>query len=288
MRYTATRVTPLLDALGEMFPDSTRTTLRQMLTTERVRVNGEVEKVARRLLAPGDKVEYARREHHALLGSDIPILYEDDDLLVVIKPAGLLTVATEGERDDTLQNRLNAYLKAKGTRDRIHVVHRLDRESSGVLVFAKAFEMRESLKELFAVHELDRVYVAIVEGRIEPPMGTIRTHLWEGKDLQVRSVDLRAFPNAKPAVTHYRTIRSGGTYSWLEVTLETGRRNQIRVHLAERGHPIVGDPRYGRSDSDPLGRLGLHARLLGFVHPRSGKKMTFEAPVPRAFGELTL
>ena len=213
MRYTATRVTPLMDALGEMFPDSTKTTLRQMLMTERVRVNGEVEKVAKRLLAPGDKVEYARREHHALLGTEIPILYEDDDLLVVIKPAGLLTVATEGERDDTLQNRLNAYLKAKGTRDRVHVVHRLDRESSGVLVFAKAFEMRESLKELFAVHELDRVYVAIVEGRIEPPMGTIRSHLWEGKDLQVRSVELRAFPNAKPAVTHYRTIRSGGTYS---------------------------------------------------------------------------
>lgn len=285
MRSTVTREAMLLDALSEVIPEASRTTLRQMLAAGRIRVNGEVEKVAKRQLQPGDTVELSRKEHHSLLPPEVSLLHEDDDILVVVKPPGLLTVSTESEREQTLQAVLNRYLKAKGVSDRIHVVHRLDREASGVLVFARSFEVREALKERFAAHDIDRIYVAVVEGNLDPPDGTIRSHLWEGKDLLVRSVDPRSYPNAKAAVTHYRTTRAGAKYSTLEVTLETGRKNQIRVHLAESEHPIAGDARYG-AKSDPIGRLALHARRLGLVHPTTGKKMTFESVVPAAFGKM--
>lgn len=285
MRHTIDSETPLLDALTSLVPGSSRTTLRQMLAAGRVRVNGGIEKNAKRQLRAGDVVDLARKEHHALLPADIALLYEDDDLLVVVKPSGLLTVSTESEREKTLQAVLNGYLRAKGLRDRIHVVHRLDRDSSGVLVFAKSYEIREELKEMFANHDIDRIYVAIVEGAIHPAEGTIRSHVREGKDLMVRSVDPRAFPDAKPAVTHYRTVRAGRRYTMLEVTLETGRKNQIRAHLSEAGHPIAGDARYGAM-TDPIERLALHARLLGFAHPATGKRMTFEAPVPDEFAAL--
>ncbi|HEY0593698.1 MAG TPA: RluA family pseudouridine synthase [Thermoanaerobaculia bacterium] len=285
MRHPIDSATTLLDALSALVPGSSRTTLRQMLAAGRVRVNGEVEKNAKRALVPGDVIDVARKEHHALLPPEIALLFEDEHLLVVVKPAGLLTVSTESERERTLQAALNGYLRAKGLKDRIHVVHRLDRESSGVLVFAKSYEIREALKERFANHDIERVYVAVVEGVIDPPAGTIRTCVREGKDLMVRSVDPRAFPDAKPAVTHYRTLRAGPSYALLEVTLETGRKNQIRAHLSEAGHPIAGDARYG-AKTDPIGRLALHARLLGFAHPITGRAMRFEAPVPDAFASL--
>lgn len=287
MRSTIDAPTTLLDALARVLPDSSRTTLRQMLEGGRVRVNGAVEKKARRELAPGDVIDLARKEHHALLPPDVALLYEDDAVVVVVKPVGLLTVATETERERTLQAALNRYLRAKGSSERIHVVHRLDRDTSGVLVFARSFEIREALKEQFAAHSIERIYVALVEGVPDPPIGTIRSYLREGKDLSVRSVDPAQFLDAKPAATHYRTIRSGESYSLLEVTLETGRKNQIRVHLSEKGHPVVGDPRYGTAGS-PIGRLGLHAKVLGFAHPVTGKRMSFVAPVPEELASAQL
>ena len=159
----------------------------------------------------------------------------------------------------------------------------LDRETSGVLVFAKNFHARERLKEQFAAHVVDRIYVAIIEGEIQPPSGTIRSYLLEGRDLRMRSVD--AHPDAKFAVTHYRTVTVSPPYSMLEVTLETGRKNQIRAHLSEAGHAVVGDHLYG-AVTNPLGRLGLHAKLLGFAHPTTGKKMSFTAPIPKSFRTL--
>ena len=191
-------------------------------------------------------------------------------------------VATERERENTAQAYLNKYLGAQ-REERIHVVHRLDRETSGVLVFAKNFHARERLKEQFAAHVVDRIYVAIIEGEIQPPSGTIRSYLLEGRDLRMRSVD--AHPDAKFAVTHYRTITVSPPYSMLEVTLETGRKNQIRAHLSEAGHAVVGDHLYG-AVTNPLGRLGLHAKLLGFAHPTTGKKMSFTAAIPKSFRTL--
>ena len=282
MRHVVTEAQTLLDTLARLFPESSKTTLRQMLQNERVRVNGESEKNARRELDEGDLVEIGQKSVQPALPPGLAILHEDDDVLVVLKSHGLLTVATERERETTAQAYLNAYLKEKGG-ERVHVVHRLDRETSGVLVFAKHFAAREALKEKFAAHDIERVYVAMIEGELDPPRGTFRSHLRERKDLRMESVE--AHPDAKLAVTHYRTIETNGRYSLLEIRLETGRKNQIRTHLSEAGHPIVGDRLYG-STVNPLGRLGLHAKLLGFDHPVTGKRMVFTAPLPKSFKVL--
>ena len=284
MRLVVRETQTLLDALALLYPDSTKTTLRQMLQAGRVRVNGEVEKNARRELDAGEIVEIGQKSIQPALPEGLSILHEDDDVIVVLKSAGLLTVATPRERDTTAQAYLNAYLKEKGG-ERIHVVHRIDRETSGVLVFAKNFAAREKLKEKFAAHDVERVYIAVIEGEMKPPQGTIRSHLRERKDLRMESVD--AHPDAKLAVTHYRTIATNGRYSMLEIRLETGRKNQIRTHLAEAGHPVVGDRMYG-STVNPLGRLGLHAKLLGFDHPATGKKLVFTVPVPKSFTNAVL
>lgn len=283
MRLVVRDTRSLLDALASLYPDSTKTTLRQLLQTGRVRVNGEVEKNARRELDAGELVEVGQKTVQPVLPPGLAILHEDEDVIVVLKAHGLLTVATERERETTAQAYLNAYLKEKGG-ERIHVVHRIDRETSGVLVFAKSFAAREALKEKFAAHDVERVYIAVIEGEMDPPQGTIRSYLRERKDLRMESVD--AHPDAKLAVTHYRTISSNGRYSMLEIRLETGRKNQIRTHLAEAGHPVAGDRMYG-SAVNPLGRLGLHAKLLGFEHPTTGKKLVFTAPVPKSFTATT-
>ena len=272
----------LLDALAALFPDSSRTTLRQMLQSGRVHVSGEVEKDAKRIVSEDETVDVGRKSVQRALPEGLTLLHEDEDVMVVLKSNGLLTVATERERENTAQAYLNAYLGRRGE-DRVHVVHRLDRETSGVLVFAKNFFAREQLKAQFMVHSVERIYVAIIEGAIDPPEGTIESDLFEQKDLKMVSVD--AHPDAKHAITHYRTIAEHGGYSILEVTLETGRKNQIRAHLSEAGHPVIGDTMYGAT-TNPLGRLGLHAKLLGFDHPTTGKRLSFTAPVPKAFRDL--
>lgn len=282
MRHVVREPQTLLDALARLYPESSKTTLRQMLQNDRVRVNGQTEKNARRDVQDGDLIEVGQKSVQPALPPGLAILHEDEDVIVVLKSHGLLTVATERERESTAQAYLNGYLKEKGG-ERIHVVHRLDRETSGVLVFAKSFEAREKLKEKFAAHDIERVYVCVVEGAMTPPQGTFRSHLRERKDLRMESVD--AHPDAKLAVTHYRTIQSNGRFSLLEVRLETGRKNQIRTHLAEAGHPIVGDRLYG-STINPIDRLALHAKLLGFDHPTTGKRLVFTAPVPKGFVAL--
>jgi 23S rRNA pseudouridine1911/1915/1917 synthase len=265
----------LLDLLQERFPDSTKTTLRKMLQTDRVRVNGIPERNAKRLVGAEDRIDVGSKGEVSDLR--VTILYEDADLIVIDKAAGLLTVASPTETEETVVAVLNR---------RVHVVHRLDRDSSGVLVFAKDADMRERLQALFAAHEIDRIYVAIIHGRLAEPIGTFRSYLTEDRSLHVKSTDDAR--KGKDAITHYRTLASGDRYSMLEVTLETGRRNQIRVHMAEAGHPIVGDTMYGKGRENPLGRLALHARLLGFVHPGTGKRLVFTVPIPEAFRDLQL
>jgi RluA family pseudouridine synthase len=248
-----------------------------MLKGDRVRVNGGPERDAKREIADSDRVEVA--SHAARLDPRIRILYEDADLIVVDKAEHLLSVPTDEVRHENAEAFLNAYAQV------LHV-HRLDRDTSGVLVFAKNAHVRDRLQELFAGHDIGRTYVAIVYGKLRESSGTFRSFLAEDRDLRVRSVADPA--QGKEAITHYRTIASGRRYSMLEITLETGRRNQIRVHLAEAGHPIVGDTMYGRGRDEELRRLALHARDLGFVHPRTGKKVTFTADIPSAFRNLRL
>lgn len=276
----------LLDHLQQLFADSSKTTLRQMLANGRVHVNGVVERNASREIGADDCVEVAAKTE--AIDSRVAILYQDADLVAIDKSEGLFTVATSAAPRDknNAEAILNAFYHAPPGESRVHVVQRLDRDASGVLVFARNVGMRDRLQELFATHDIERLYVAIIHGRLRQANGTFRSFLAEDAALRVRSVaDERL---GKEAITHYRTITAGKLYSMVEVTLETGRRNQIRVHFAEAGHPIVGDSMYGRGLPDPLGRLALHAKHLGFVHPRTKKRMSFTAPVPDAFARLAL
>ena len=285
VRFKVEKDGVLLELLAGWFPEASRTTLRDMLQQGRVAVDDEVEKNARRKLLKGNRVEVGKRTTASNLTPEIALLFEDDDLLVVVKPPGLLTVAAKGEQDETVQRHLNAYMKSKRG-SRVHLVHRLDRDTSGVMMFAKNFGTRELLKDTFAAHDIDRVYIAIVEGKPPSEQGTIRSYLLEDeKSLMVHSVkDSKA---GKLAITHYKVLESGKRYTKLEVRLETGRKNQIRVHFSESGFPIAGDSRYG-AKSDPVGRLALHAFLLGFKHPHTGKMMRFTAPIPGPLRKLEL
>jgi 23S rRNA pseudouridine1911/1915/1917 synthase len=275
----------LLEILRQRFPTASTTALRGMLKSDRVRVNGAPERVAKRPIGEGDRVEVAPRPERPI-DPRVRILYEDADLIVVDKAAGLLTVPSPLVLHETAETFLNQYAGARAGEQRVHHVHRLDRDTSGVLVFAKTGYMRDRLQELFASHDIERLYVAIVHGKPRPPAGTMRSFLVEDADLRVRRAGDPT--QGKEAITRYRTIASGRRYSILELTLETGRRHQIRVQLADAGHPVAGDPMYGRDREDPLGRLALHAKHLAFVHPLTGTRVAFTAEAPRSFRELAL
>ena len=218
-----------------------------------------------------------KRETVTTLSNRIRVVFEDDSVIVVDKPAGLLTMGTETERAKTVYATLRAYVNSKRPPEKIFIVHRLDREASGLLVFAKTNEAKEHLQDQFKNHSAGRVYAAIAEGRVLPDQFTIRSMLAENAAFRVYSTKNAAA--GKPAVTHVRVLKRNARTSMLEVRLETGRKHQIRVHLAERGNPIAGDKVYG-SRSNSLGRLGLHGTHLEFEHPRTKVRMQFDSPCP--------
>ena len=213
----------------------------------------------------------------------LTILYEDRDLLVVDKPSGLLTIGTEREKERTAYFALTEYVRkgAARSRNRIFIVHRLDRETSGVLVFAKTIEAKVSLQSRW--DETKKRYLAVVHGKCDKRAETITTYLAENSAHGVYSTtDTK---KGKLSHTAYTVLKETKDLALLEVELLTGRKHQIRVHLADRGHPVVGDKRYGRADR-AHGRLALHARSLAFRHPVSGKELTFGAKAPAYFREL--
>jgi 23S rRNA pseudouridine1911/1915/1917 synthase len=205
------------------------------------------------------------------------LVYEDEYLLVVNKPAGLLSVATEHERERTAYAYLRADLKERDPGGRLFIVHRLDKFVSGLLAFAKSEAVKNRLQAMFRKHDIERRYWAIVEGRPAHERGTIRSFLAEDRSRRMHSMP--ASTAGKSAVTHWRVLRRSPKWTALEVTLETGRKNQIRAHMSEMGHPIVGDKAYG-STVDPFGRIALHAFRLGFVHPTRGEPILFESEPP--------
>jgi 23S rRNA pseudouridine1911/1915/1917 synthase len=251
-----------------------------MLERGRVRLNGKACKLAARHVVPGDVVEILAcgDSHPAVHG--LQIVFEDRYILLVEKPAGLLTVATPHERERTAYAYLRQYLRERNPAQKLFVVHRLDKFASGVLVFAKSKPIQARLRALFAGHNIQRKYWAIVEGRVKNEHGTIRSYLAENQLKRMHSTTNQSA--GKEAVTHYRVLRRHPQLTILEITLETGRKNQIRVHLAELGHPIVGDRAYG-SKMNPMGRLGLHAFLLAFKHPALGTQVLHTTKAPSEF-----
>ena len=275
-----TLMTFLLSKMGGM----SRTSVKNLLARRVVHLNGRVETHPDAALQAGDEVVIVPEKGNSqLTHPKLRLVYEDDYLIVVEKKEGLLTVAAHpGSAETTALSILKDYVRRSDKRNGIFVVHRLDRETSGLLVFAKTRELQEYMRTYW--HELvtKRTYVAVVEGVMPKEEDTIVTWLSEDpKSTMVYSSPVD--DGGKKSVTHYKMVKSNDQYSLLELNLETGRTNQIRVHMASVGHPVVSDRKYGSGKVPPIDRLGLHARILEFIHPANEETVHFETPVPREF-----
>ena len=273
----------LLDWLAARFPSAKKQTLKRMLEAGRVRVNGKPARKLAQALEATDRVTADERppsvRHPPRRSGGLEVVYEDADLLVVNKPAGLLTSTVEHERRPTLLARVREHVESPGRRSRVGLIHRLDRDASGLLIFSKNDAAYRSLKTQFFHHDVERLYTAVVRGVPSPPQGKIESHLLERADGTVYST--REHGKGQRAATSYETVRvaEDRKASLLKVTLHTGRKHQIRVHLSEKGYPIIGDRVYG--GAAPGERLLLAATKLVVRHPRTGKQLTFEVEPPK-------
>jgi len=263
MKLLCEETSSLLEMLVKLSPDSSKTTLRSWLNKGRITVNGDVVKNGSTPIEKGSTVALLQKVEKERAG--IEVLYEDADVVVIEKPAGLLTVATDRE----LETHAHAFIKRRHPGKKVYPVHRLDRETSGIMVFTLNEKARDNLKDQFYHHTILREYHAKVEGKLSGK-GTWKSQLIEDANYHVHATN----KGGKDAVTHYEVIKKSRHTTLLRVTLETGRKNQIRVHCAEAGHPVVGDRKYGANNS-PYGRLCLHAAKLAFKHPTSGKLKLF-------------
>ena len=279
----------LLAKLGGM----TRTSVKQLLSQRRVTVNAGVQTRHDTQLKAGDIVQVLQgRGNIELRHPKLRIIYEDDALIVVEKKNGLLTVPYNPKSSEmTAYSILKEYVKKESKRNTVHVVHRLDRETSGVLVFAKSPELQEYMRTYWRQLVTKRTYVALVEGEFEKKEGTITTWLTEDPHTGMVYSSPKDDGGQK-AVTHYKVINStiigeedqALPISLIELNLETGRTNQIRVHMQSIDHPVVGDRKYGHGNEySPIDRLCLHAKVLEFIHPMTEKKVRFEAGMPKEF-----
>ncbi len=267
----------LLSRLGKL----SRNNVKSLLKNKEVLVDGRTVTRHDHPLKSGQKVRIVRSVIRGRSSKPMPrILFEDADLLVIDKPAGLLSIAAGDKDEPTAYNMMREYVRGADSKNRIFIVHRLDRDTSGVLLFAKNEEMKRALQ-----HNWDRLvslrgYGAVVEGQLSEKSGRIRTFLRETKTLLVYSADKEG--DGLEAITNYRVIKETSGYSLLDISLETGRKNQIRVHMKELEHPVAGDTKYG-AKTNPLKRLGLHANILELRHPFTDRTLRFESELPGSF-----
>lgn len=301
----ATAATTLLELMQAKLGGMSVTSIKQLLRARRVQVNGAITTRGDQALNAGDEVTILSQAgtttlHHPKLS----LVYEDDYLLVVNKKQGLLTVPTNPDSAETTAlSILKAYVRRQHPRNNVYVVHRLDRETSGLLVFAKTPQLQEYMRTYWRQLVTKRTYIALAEGIFAEPKGTITTWLTEDK----RNAMVYSSPvddGGQKAVTHYEVLGTrciepakGSAnipaaamvdgkicLSLVALNLETGRTNQIRVHLASIGHPVVSDRKYGHGNTfAPVDRLCLHARILEFIHPATEQVVHFETPVPKEF-----
>lgn len=272
--------TELLKFLYEMMPTRSRNAVKGVLSRGQVGVNGEATTQFNDALQPGDRVQiHSRVATDDVKMTGVKIIHEDDDIIVIEKEAGLLSIASDNERHLTAYRQLTNYVQSIHAKNRIFVVHRLDRDTSGIMLFAKSKEVQQTLQNAWQEVVPERTYIALVEGVVKKG-GTITSWLTENKAFMVYS---SPHPNeGQKAVTHYKVLKSNRNLSLLQVNLETGRKNQIRVHMQELGHSVVGDKKYG-SRNNAIGRLGLHAHAIAFTHPTTGEALRFESKIPASF-----
>jgi 23S rRNA pseudouridine1911/1915/1917 synthase len=281
LETTINKSQTLLEFLIEQYSDSPRTRIKKMLQSGTVRVNNKPVTLHSFQLKQGDIVDCSLRTGIVTKANlFFPVLYEDEHVIVIDKPAGIATSSIDGSTN--VQRIISEFLKdmSKG-KIRMYVIHRLDKEVSGVLILSKSENAMDAIKDKW--DETEKHYFALVEGIPENPEGTIKSWLIEDNAMKMHSVNEK--PGAKYAITNYKTIRTLDNYTLLDVKTETGRKNQIRVHLSDIGCPIVGDRKYGAS-TDFIRRVRLHACSISFPHPVTGKLITVESPMPKGFLSL--
>ena len=271
----------LLEFLLSSMPDRKRTNVKELLKYDQVMVNGKVQRQFDTQLNEGDVVKVnLTRAFVTFSNRRVQLVYEDDDIIVINKGYGLLSVGNDKIKEGTAYSIVRQYLKDKDPRNKLFIVHRLDQHTSGLMIMAKSAEVKEHLQYNWNNMVRRRQYVSVVEGKLDPPAGEVRSYLAENSQYIVYSTDNPE--EGKLAVTNYKTLKSANGYTLVEVELETGRKNQIRVHMHDLGHSIAGDRRYGARTS-PIHRLALHARTISFVHPITRKLLEFSTPVPAPF-----
>lgn len=266
----------LIEFLKKMFSNLSKNSVKSLLHNEKVFVNGNMTTKYNYELNVGDVVEIREK-----VAKNIDIIYEDKDIIVINKPSGLLTVATEKEKNKTAYHLVMEYLKKKNKNNRIFIIHRLDKDTSGIIMFAK----NERAKHLYQDNWNDivkkRCYYAVIAGKMESKEGTIKSYLKENGNM-VYSVKDRS---GKLAITEYKVLKERKNISLLDINLKTGRKNQIRVHMKENKTPILGDLKYGEK-SKLINRLALHAYKLELINPVTKKLLTFEINMPNEFKML--
>lgn len=278
MKYPVIETIELMPFLQKLFPEKSRTAVKSYLTHRQVYVNNQIITQFNYLLKPGFDV--------LISGSKIPtttsftgmsIVYEDEYIIVIDKNSGLLSIATSSEKEMTAYSQLRNYVKQLNENNKLFVLHRLDKETSGVMMFAKSAEIQEEMQRNWQRYVTKRTYIAVLEGCLREDEGTFTSFLTEDK--MSHKVESHEQRSGREAISHFKVLKKNIKYSLVEFQLDTGRKNQIRVHAQSMGHPIIGDKKYGGKPS-PIGRLGLHANILEFTHPVLKTTMLFKSPMP--------
>lgn len=289
--YPVNKEIELLEFLYQIYRDQSRNNVKSILSKRHVAVNGLPVTQFNYKLFKGDIVQVSKEQfdrsqivkQETKRKVNINIVYEDNDILVINKPNGLLTIESDHEKSDTAYKLVLEYMSQKDKHARCFQVHRLDKETSGLLLFTKSYELKELLSKNWNTLVKERGYVAVVEGKMPKKDGTIINWLKE-TDTHLM-YDSKKQGEGLKAITNYQVIKETQKYSLLNITIETGRKNQIRVAMSDLGNPVVGDDKYGKP-SDPLKRLGLHASTLKFKHPITKEIMSFKADIPAVFKKL--
>ena len=278
--WTVKEHTEVLEFLFKVMPSKSRNAVKGILKRGQVVVNDKSTTQFDDKLKPGDHVQIRERVASSSIKlKGVNILHEDDDIIVIDKESGLLSMGSKQERQMTAYKQLMDYVQSIHPKNRVFIVHRLDRDTSGVMIFARSKMVQQRLQKAWTEAVQERSYVALVEGVVQKN-GTITSWLTEDKTYMMHSSPK---PNhGQKAITHYKVLKTNRRFSLLKVNLDTGRKNQIRVHMQDLGHPIVGDKKYG-SEINTINRLGLHANAIKFKHPVNGKVMKFESETPASF-----
>ena len=284
-QYPVNEDCELLQFLFSIFPSQSRNSVKSLLSSHRVSVNGAPVTQFNFKLTPKDVVIITKNPIRKKTRSNLPIIFENDEMIVINKPSKLLSVPSDNEKGSTAFRMVNDYLQQKDKHNRAYIVHRIDEDTSGVLMFAKTEKIAHLLTDKDNWNNLvtKRGYYAVVEGKMPNKKGTVKSYL--KKNAQNMMYSSKKPGDGQLAITHYEVMKESDEYSLLDVNIDSGRKNQIRVHMGDLGHFIIGDDKYGEP-KNPIKRLGLHAYCLELKHPITGKKLSFKAPMPKEFETL--